>query len=177
MEAAGKIIKYWDGMFDASYRNHAYSFMSKSMFKIGWQDSFAIETSNNQYLHSEYSNEDMDRLGMLQKLDNSEAQSMLEGYLLTRSVVNLSVPSDVHWNHTHRGQRILLYYANISWNHEWAGETVFYDEDCYEITKAISYKPGRLVLFDGDIPHAIRPQSSAAPHYRFTLSMIFDKSL
>ena len=37
------------------------------------------------------------------------------------------------------------------------------------------YIPGRFILFDGSIPHTIRPQSSKAPKFRFTISIFFEK--
>ena len=47
-------------------------------------------------------------------------------------------------------------------------------DDQSEIAYASVYIPGRIILFDGSIPHAIRPQSVKAPKYRFTLSLFFD---
>ena len=38
-----------------------------------------------------------------------------------------------------------------------------------------SYVPGRIILFDGTTPHAIRPQSSMAPKFRFSVSVFFNK--
>ena len=43
-----------------------------------------------------------------------------------------------------------------------------------EIAYTSSYIPGRIILFDGSIPHAIRPQSVKAPKFRFTLSLFFE---
>jgi Rps23 Pro-64 3,4-dihydroxylase Tpa1-like proline 4-hydroxylase len=175
METIKNSIICYDNLLDASYRDYAYSFMTNSLFKIGWQDSFSLETSAHKYMHSAYSHSDIENLGILGKIEGSDPAKLLSEYSLVKSVVNLSVPSDVHFSHTHRDQVVLLYYANLQWSHEWAGETLFYDENCSDIRQAISYKPGRLLLFDGNIPHSIRPQSANAPHYRFTLSMIFSK--
>ena len=43
-----------------------------------------------------------------------------------------------------------------------------------EIVYTSLFIPGRIILFDGSIPHAIRPQSVKAPKFRFTLSLFFD---
>jgi len=87
--------------------------------------------------------------------------------------VNLSTPTDCHWAHTHKDHTVLLYYVNKHWKHDWAGETMFFNDDLSEVAYASVYKPGRIIVFDGEIPHSVRPQSSIAPNYRFTLSLFF----
>jgi Rps23 Pro-64 3,4-dihydroxylase Tpa1-like proline 4-hydroxylase len=170
-----KIIKKFDNLLDASFREFAYHFASNSFFKIGWHDGPSIENMKHQYLHSGYSEQDINNLGILNKVEGTEIEEILRGYSLKRSVMNLSMPSDVHWAHTHINQLVLLYYVNLNWSHDWAGETLFFSEDYKEVTNTFTYTPGRLLLFDGSIPHSIRPQSSNAPHYRFTLSMFFER--
>ena len=49
-----------------------------------------------------------------------------------------------------------ILYLNKEWNENWQGETMFYDND---IAYAVLPKFGRLVVFDGDIPHAARSPS------------------
>lgn len=58
-----------------------------------------------------------------------------------------------------------LIYINDKWEANWAGETVFFnDED--DIIRAILPKPGRLVEFEGDIRHAARSVSKFCPILR-----------
>jgi len=64
--------------------------------------------------------------------------------------------------------------VNVDWREEWAGETIFYDES-NEIIFCSPYKPGRMIVFDGTIPHTIRPQSIISPNYRFSLTIRFTK--
>ena len=66
-------------------------------------------------------------------------------------------------------------FVNLDWRDGWHGETLFYNPDnLKEIVYTSLYIPGRIILFDGSIPHAIRPQSVKAPKFRFTLSLFFD---
>ena len=44
-----------------------------------------------------------------------------------------------------------------------------------EVKYTSLFKPGRIVFFDGNIPHTIRPSSHIAPSYRFTLFASFDE--
>lgn len=52
----------------------------------------------------------------------------------------------------------ILMYMNDEWNKDWAGETVFFDDD-NEIITSVLPKKGRAVVFDGTIMHAARPVS------------------
>ena len=45
-----------------------------------------------------------------------------------------------------------LYYSNPVWEPNWMGETTFYDSD-QEPIYAVFPKPGRVVVFAGDILH------------------------
>lgn len=92
--------------------------------------------------------------------------------------VNLGLPWDtctVHADHFFPGHgKTLLYYVNKDWNPDWAGETVFFDQQAREIVHVSTFQPGRVVIFDSDIPHAARPQALAGPSYRFTLAVKFE---
>ena len=37
------------------------------------------------------------------------------------------------------------------------------------------YIPGRIILFDGNIPHAIRPQSTNGPKFRISITLFFEE--
>ena len=161
-----------DNIFTLDSRLKYYDFFRKSNFKIGWEDTGEIEVQHYKYLHSPYSKEDLESLGFAEDLFNTEfGQRVFSSYYIKRCVVNLSKPGDFYLNHTHGDETVLLYYANIRWNEEWSGETLFYNNDMQSILFASPYIPGRLILFDGKLPHTIRSQSSIAPHYRFTFSI------
>ena len=92
-----------------------------------------------------------------------------------RIVLNLVRSDDVHYVHHHKDQQVLLYYVNLDWVDGWYGETLFYNpKNLKEILYTSLYQPGRILLFDGYIPHAIRPQSVKGPKFRLSLSLFFD---
>ena len=68
--------------------------------------------------------------------------------------------------------RTVMFYLNDEWNRDWGGETIFYDLND-EITKAVLPKPGRVVSFDGRIPHSARPPLTAAHRPRYITVMKF----
>ena len=49
----------------------------------------------------------------------------------------------------------VLYYANLEWMPYWSGHTLFLNETLDEAEYTCLYKPGRVVVFDGSIPHLI----------------------
>ena len=67
----------------------------------------------------------------------------------------------------------MLIYPNTEWDLNHGGETVFYEEDRSEMVYLNPYKPGRICLFDGSIPHCAKPQALIGPKYRFTIAVKF----
>jgi hypothetical protein len=53
-----------------------------------------------------------------------------------------------------KGGITVMYYLNHDWNLKFSGETVFFNNK--EIIKSIIPKPGRIVIFDGNIEHCAR---------------------
>jgi hypothetical protein len=170
-----KRIRVYDSLFDSHYRAIVYMFAQKSNFTIGWADGAIAEKQTNQFLHSGFSQDDVDRLGILKKIAESEAAKELIGYKLEKAVLNLSTAADTNYLHTHQEDKVLLYYVNLEWFDGWHGETLFFSEDHKDVAFASPYTPGRLISFDAKIPHTIRPQSHIAAQYRFTLALIFNK--
>ena len=161
-----------DNIFSLDDRHAFYDYFKKSKFSIGWEDTNEIEIQHYKHLHSTYIEEDFNKLGFARKLLSTEfGNRIFSTYNIKNCVVNLSKPGDFYLNHTHGKITVLLYYANIRWHEEWAGETLFYNDSMQEILFASPYVPGRLILFDGKLPHTIRSQSVIAPHYRFTFTI------
>tara|TARA_R100001480_G_scaffold83722_1_gene91886 strand:- start:551 stop:1426 length:876 start_codon:yes stop_codon:yes gene_type:complete len=55
-----------------------------------------------------------------------------------------------------KGGVTVMYYLNNFWNFNFAGETVFYDNNNQDILKSILPKPGRIIVFNGSIEHCAR---------------------
>ncbi len=179
IEAAnGKGIDIFDDVFPLSFRTYAYEFFFKSRFVIGWGDALGTEKDDRDYhLHSAFSDNDLDRLGILSQIEKCpELSRLMEGFDICRAIVNLSTPSSIYQIHTHPEKKVVLYYPNLSWQAKWYGETLFYSEDLSEIQFANPYVPGRVAVFDGAIPHTLRPQSSMATAFRFTFALVLNRS-
>ena len=172
--SSGKCIYVFDGLVPLQLRDSFFNFINGSLFRIGWNESTTETGIKHKYLHSVYSKEDDEKAGLLPFLKTTKVNELISGLEQTKSIVNLSVPSDTHFAHAHPEKLVVLYYANLEWQQHWHGETLFYTEDLNEIELALRYTPGRVVVFDASIPHAIRPQSNSADHYRFTYAATFN---
>jgi len=168
-----KFIQVYDDVFNFDYRQELYCFIKSSLFKIGWADSIVAEKSY-EYLHSIYNDKDIDNIKYFKKLKNTPIMEYTKGLEHKHTVVNLSTLSDANFVHSHPQKLTILYYANLDWQDGWHGETIFYDDFGKEVIFTSPYTPGRIIVFDGRIPHTIRPQSSIAPKFRFTISSFFD---
>lgn len=174
---SGKNITVYDDVYPYDYREDMNAYALTSNYRIGWSDQTHLLPRSENYLHSGYSDEDLLRSNTYQTIEKSEVAPEFEGMKMHKSILNLSVPSDSHYPHVHTDvDRVYLYYVNLDWNPGWHGETLFYNDSLEEIEYAFPYKPGRVVVFDGNIPHSIRPQSYIADKHRLTLTIMLNKN-
>jgi SM-20-related protein len=95
-------------------------------------------------------------------------------YAAYRAYTNYAAYGDMLYTHTDCApeQRGLtaLWYLSSHWEPEWGGETMFFDASG-DAMVCVSPRPGRLVLFDGAVPHVGRPPSRIcyAPRYSFAI--------
>ena len=98
-------------------------------------------------------------------------------YEHARSYINLGIVSDVNKIHNDNktDNKTVLYYANRDWDPSWGGQTLFLDSSAKEVIKTITPRPGRIVIFDGRIPHNVLPMNvRSVPSYRFTVALKFE---
>jgi hypothetical protein len=161
-------MKVHDDTVPFHIQEHVYNFIYDSSFKIkGWKDRYYIAKND---MHSNWSLDD---------LKNSKLYPYLENVYPFDNwyacVVNCAKSNDYFYTHTHGDNtHVILYYANLEWREEWAGETLFYTAD-RKAMSAYQYVAGRILEFDGSVPHTIRPQSIIGPQYRFTITNLFWK--
>lgn len=145
-------------------------------YSIGFEDTDALERSVHKYYIADFNIKELTDTNLFNEMyKNIEVKNLLENKQLKRATINTSTASQVNFPHTHYNEISLVYYINLDWKPEWAGETLFYNNDLSEIEFTSIYKPNRCIIFDGSIPHSVRCQSSIAPNYRFSLAMFFEK--
>lgn len=170
-------LHVFDDVFTLREREKFYLFFSGSMFKLGWADSVEVHEQNKKFLYSDYSADDVAASRFFTTIQNKQdtlLNDLLNSRKLKTAIVNLSTPSNSYQAHSHDEGLSLLYYANLRWQEEWAGETMFFSEDLKDVVFTSPYTPGRIILFDNPLPHSIRAQSMAGPQYRFTFASFWD---
>lgn len=99
-----------------------------------------------------------------------------EPYRPYRAYTNYAAYGDMLYTHVDCApdQRGLtaLWFLSAHWEPEWGGETMFFDTSG-DAMFCTSPRPGRLLLFDGAIPHVGRPPSRIcyAPRYSFAIKL------
>ena len=64
----------------------------------------------------------------------------------------------------------VLMFCNEHWATCWGGELVFYDHAKEDVIMSVLPKPGRIVIFDGHIPHSARSPSALCDQLRMTIA-------
>ena len=119
-------IQIHDNFYENDHCQEIYDFVNKSYFKIGWEDSDEPQHKPFPNLHSIYSKEDLKKIKILEPV-LKKFKIPKDNYL--KCIVNLTKPLDVNFIHVHPNMSVALYYANLTWNPEWGGETMFYKKD------------------------------------------------
>ena len=78
--------------------------------------------------------------------------------------------SFVHKDSDKDSEYSVLVYVNPLWEEDWAGETIFYDTQSEPVT-AVSFRPGRVVIFPSKVLHRAGIQMSTCQDFRYTLSI------
>lgn len=165
-----------DNAFSRTYQENLYVYASRaSNYQLGFGDTDAIERLQYKYYTADVDGKAIEQIKLFEELEKTEIGKLIEDKQLFRCTINTSTNGQVNFAHTHADQLSLLYYINLDWKPEWAGETLFYNEAVDEVEFTSIYKPNRLILFEGEIPHSLRCQSVVGPEYRFSLAMFFNK--
>lgn len=94
---------------------------------------------------------------------------------LERVYANLSLFGDHQHAHTDGDVWTVLFFLNASWHTDWGGELHLFDDDDATVAYAVAPRPGRAVLFDGELGHRAGVPSKYCPDGRITLAVKFHK--
>lgn len=164
--SSGRFIDIYDDVFPSYLRFHHIDYIQNSSYKLAFNANASLQHRDKTFFLSSYSKEDFDNF----KFNNDELLAKLQDYNTFECSVLASSPLSTYYFHSDRlvdeGAISLLYYANVRWNKNWGGETLFANDDG-ECEIAIEYKPNRVVIFDSCIPHKPSPISVDADEFRF----------
>ncbi len=169
---AANSIEVHDGLVSDQLVNALFESVHQPVYKFGQKsnvgDHFGFWIAN-------IDEETRNHVPALRALWEVVDQNIAGGsYGIERMYVNAYTYGDcptVHQDNAQEGNFTVLYYANYEWDHNWSGETVFYNDAKDEIIRAVYPKPGRIVSFDGRIPHVAREPNRVCPVVRYTVAM------
>jgi hypothetical protein len=171
-----KLIEVYDDAFTYHERYKFYNYVKNSAFGImGSDGSSGIQYDQIQQIYSSFSYKDIDQMGM-SKTDIF--QTLAKKYnFVNREVkqmrINVSPPAERNFVHSDAEGLTFLYYINLEWKLEWGGHTLFMDDNLEDAIYTSVYKPGRLVIFNGTIPHMIMTPTMSSAQYRYSLAIQF----
>lgn len=177
--SAGKEIHIYDELFDFREQTFFYNFMINSYFKFNKSDTSLLENRGEYGLYSDYSSTDVEKLGILSSKGSEVFLDKIAGLTLRQARINMSTLYDknrFHIDTDFSGKAVtLLYYANLNWNIESSGHTLFSTDDREDIEFCIMYKAGRVVIFDSTIPHCILSPNTVSPAYRLSFALQYSE--
>jgi SM-20-related protein len=99
------------------------------------------------------------------------AQEMFpaERFRPQRAYINHSIYGDTYHMHRDLSDVTVLYYANLDWETDWGGETIYFDDDG-DAQIVVSPHAGRLVVARGNILHRGTVPTRDCPQPRFTIA-------
>jgi SM-20-related protein len=163
-------------------------FVCDGLIDTAMATQLGIAVKGLHYKRSEKSRADVPALSSAADLDpgvvaadpffqrlKAVAQKMFPGEALSdlRAYVNSSVYGDSYFAHRDCPEDshnvTVLYYANLIWQTDWGGETIFYNDD-EDAVLAVSPKPGRLVVGRGAILHRATVPTRSCYEERLTVA-------
>lgn len=175
-EIEGRFLRVFDGLLpNASEYVQALSRAAFTRTEVA-----RPETAEYKHWVNEIRLDVLERQPILELTERATHTFAMPGerYQPYRAYTNVASYGDMLFTHTDclPDQRELtaLWYLSEHWDLEWGGETVFFD-DQGEIACAVRPRPGRLVVFDGAIPHVGRPPNRICYVPRYTMAIKFER--
>ncbi len=115
------------------------------------------ETAHVRHLRCDFTAEELEANPLL-----SSILSMAQRFLLAHkgestrvddAYANFTLFGDAQFAHRDGPVWTALYFTNEEWKPDWAGEFLAYTEGIVGMSLAIAPRPGRLLIFDGNILH------------------------
>jgi hypothetical protein len=170
----GKKIEIYDGLFSFKERENFYSYVTNSLYRTSGADTYRLEHKGHFSLYCGLSFQDVTDMGLLKHPEVKKVLNTRPLGAYKQARFNLSTLNDSNHFHIDTGALTLLYYPNPEWRIEWGGYTLFANDDTTEIEHCVAYVPGRLIIFDGSIPHNISAPTNLAPTYRFSFAIQYE---
>lgn len=179
-------VHVMDDFISPAIREQLTQFFSEPIWVYGWRANSKKKDAPNGHWNVYFagsSNGDVetpceadlmeqDFLAPIQALWKQLKSGPLAGHELLRCYANAhtyGTDGYVHTDSSKPNYFSTVCYLHAEWHPDWAGETVFFDHDKTDVTRAVYPRPGRIVTFHGAVPHCARPLSRDCSALRISL--------
>ena len=167
-------IWIYDDMFSYAWRDNFYHKVVSSKYTTLGLDNEFPEQLMYRSIFAPKNYHDAEEMGWWDSKGWNTVKHHFDGMDIKQIRINLSTLNDYNRIHSDGiNTKTLIYYPNMEWDVTWGGQTFFTNEDATEIEFSLAYKPGRLIVFDGGIPHCIGAPTVAASGYRYSFVIQF----
>jgi hypothetical protein len=94
---------------------------------------------------------------------------------LERVYANFNLFGDFQFTHDDGDVWTALVFVNSRWNQDWGGEFLIYEDGEQPIALAVPVRPGRMVIFDGQLEHRGGVPSKFCVEARISVAIKFNK--
>jgi len=170
-----KKIHIYDDIFHLQDLQDIFAFVEQGEFKRTNLDLVYFNNQNVDYKWSRLIGINDHWFKRVIEIYNKHIDELKQPFTVERSYINFSTMETVDMIHCdcladNTKQFTMLHYANWYWEPNWHGETIFYDDQGQDVVAAVSLKPGRVVFFNGNIPHSAIAPARIAAYPRFTIA-------
>jgi len=182
----GALIAQFDDMLDRAQHAAVYKFLQRPGWTYGWKSN--PHTDVFSFLHKHFAgflgegdarpkNPDCARelevkAPFIYQLWLKLSDKLLNRHTLVRCYANgypYGSDGTLHTDSELPNSYTTIYYPHETWQPNWAGETVLFNDERNDILTSVYPKPNRLIVFRGATPHAARGVSRTCPVLRITL--------
>ena len=170
------MIRVTDNVFDEKEIDVFYAEFRDNM---GWTfTGEGLKDSNWRKFHMFLNKDHPVHLKLFNKSDQllkETLPSVSKSHVLKNYYASGYLYGTHHQIHTDydKGGFTVMFYLNKLWDVSYAGETIFLN-NIGDITNSVIPKPGRVVIFDGTIPHAAREVSRICVELRMVATFKYE---
>ena len=189
----GKEIHIYDELFTYWQRDIWYQVFLNAPYHIAASDHHLLESQSDYNFGTVWTLAQLEQLGILSHPALAPYMGYFDGFNILQARANLSTPGDSNRFHSDmqfpnewlaldsykiprdslNEVKTFIYYVNLQWDLYWGGYTLFANDAIDEIELGIMYNPGRVIMFDGSIPHCVSPPWIGCPTVRWTFAVQF----
>lgn len=167
-------VKVIDGALNYGYIVPVYEFVLGLPYSMNSSSSNPYFKRNNKPV-SQLTKEQINSLDLSLFIEQ-EIKAREKGLVLERCYANVyesHTPTIIHADHFQQEAVTIIYMATPYWDMNWGGELIFYESN--EAKDAVSFVPGRIVIFPAYIQHKVAAVSPIAEMPRLTIAYKYYK--